>query len=234
MDQVLTVTDEGAVRVLTLNRPGQRNALDRELLRALGETVAEAEREPGVHVVVLTGTPPAFCAGLDLRAITRPDWDPEDWDRVYRAFQSLTTPTIAAVNGAASTAGLGLVLGCDFAVAAATASFADMHARVGLLSASGMSAALADRIGLARAKEMWLTARPIDASRAYQWGIVNDVVPAGDLEASVRARAHLIADRDPDYVGTLLATHNAGRQATLQSHIALERRAAAEWLSARA
>lgn len=219
----VTQADTGAVRLLTLNRPDRRNALDLELLRALTDIVSASVDDRTVHAVVLTGAGTAFCAGLDLKAIVAADWDPALWNRAYRLIRNATVPIIAAVNGVASTAGLALVLACDFAIAASSATFVDRHAAMGILSATGMSSELVDRIGIARAKQMWLSAESIDAQQALAWGLVNDVVADVDLVPIAMKRAQAIADLDRDYVRTLLATHDSGRAGTLQSHRELER-----------
>src|SRR5258708_1516745 len=138
-DAALLISDANSVRALTLNRPGVGNALDRELIRSLTDAVAAADADEQVRVVVLTGMGKTFCGGLDMAALRDPAWDPSLWNDAFALIRGTTTPVIASVNGAASTAGLGLVLACDFAIAAESATFSDLHAKVGLISASGMS-----------------------------------------------------------------------------------------------
>jgi enoyl-CoA hydratase len=225
---LLTADDDG-VRTLTLRRPHVRNALDLALIRELTAAVEAAEAAPEVHAVVLTGSGRSFCSGLDLAAVRDRSWDPSAWNGLMARLAATTIPVIAAVNGAASTAGLGLVVSCDFAIAADSATFSDLHAKVGMVSASGMSALLADRVGLARAKEMWLTARAVDAPTAYAWGLVNAVVPAADLAAEALARAAAVAAVDPGYVRAMIAAHDQGHRGTLGQHLDAEKAAAAEW-----
>jgi enoyl-CoA hydratase len=226
MMTVLKIQDSQSVRMLTLNRPERRNALDRELLTALTDALAASNDDANIHAVIITGAGSTFCSGLDLKAISSGDWDPNLWNLLYRQIRDAATPTIAAVNGAANTAGLGLVLACDFAIAALSATFVDRHAAMRILSASGMSAELADRIGIARAKQMWLTARPIDSHQALAWGLVNEVVAEADLHPTSMNRALAIAELDRGYVRTLLGAHNSGRAGTLQFHRELERETA--------
>src|ERR1700744_787566 len=123
----LLVTDQGAVRTLTLNRPEVRNALNLALLRQLTACLKEAEADPAVHAVILTGSGSSFCSGLDVKALREPGWDPLALPHTVAAPLESSVPGIAAVNGRAGTAGLGLMLACDFAVAADTATFADTH-----------------------------------------------------------------------------------------------------------
>ena len=225
----LVTSDAGAIRTVTLNRPEAGNALDIDLVRALTEAIEAADTDEQVRVIVLTGAGKTFCGGLDLAALRAPDWDPTLWNAALTRVRCATTPVIAAVNGPASTAGLGLVLACDFAFASERATFSDLHAKVGLISASGMSTLLVDRIGLARAKEMWLTARPVDAATACRWGLVNDVLPPDALMPVVVERATAITRARPDWVHTVVAAHDQGKQATLAAQFAAETSAAASW-----
>ncbi|WP_436776588.1 enoyl-CoA hydratase/isomerase family protein [Yinghuangia sp. YIM S09857] len=225
----LTAADTDSVRTLTLNRPQVGNALDADLIGALTEAVETADADEQVRAIILTGAGDSFCTGLDLVALRAPDWDPTLWNTALHRILDTTTPIIAAVNGPANTAGLGLVLACDFALAAEKATFVDLHAKVGLISASGMSTLLADRIGLPRAKEMWLTARSVDAATAYRWGLVNDVLPPEDLATAAAERARAIARASAAWVRTVVATHDQGKQAVLQPQFAMEAAAAAAW-----
>ncbi|MGH3583094.1 MAG: enoyl-CoA hydratase-related protein, partial [Mycobacterium sp.] len=123
----ILTSDHGAVRLLTLNRPEARNALNRELIRALYAALTEADADEAVRAVVLTGTDPAFCAGVDLKEAAR------DGLKYFEEFRSqscitavreMRTPIIGAINGATFTGGLEIALGCDFLVASQRAVFA--------------------------------------------------------------------------------------------------------------
>jgi enoyl-CoA hydratase len=227
----LLVSDAGAVRTLTLNRPHVRNALDGRLINGLNEAIVAAAADPGVCAVVLTGAGSAFCSGLDLRAVRSPGWNFEWWNALLVTIRETPVPVIAAVNGPANTGGLGLVLSCDFAVASRAATFSDLHAKLGLVSASGIATQLLDRIGLPRAKEMWITARVLDAETAYAWGLVNDVVAGDQLLPVVAGRAAMVASFDREYIQTVIETHQTVRNAGLESAFAAERAAAARWAS---
>jgi enoyl-CoA hydratase len=225
----LLVTGEGAVRTLTLNRPEVRNALNLPLLRQLTASVQEAEADPAVHALILTGAGSSFCSGLDIKALRDPGWDPLVWNGTVATLLEASVPVIAAVNGVASTAGLGLMLACDFAIASEAATFVDTHAKLGLISASGSASLLAERIGTARAKEMWITAKVVDAATANAWGLVNDVIPAQELLAEVGARAAEAAKHDNAWIRAMISTHDQGRRGTLAEHLRLEVEAAARW-----
>lgn len=213
--------------VLRLDAPQRRNALDLETMAALVSALREAEADRGVRAVVLTGTDPAFCAGLDLAEIAagrlelaevaRLDADP------WQVLQELTTPTIAAVNGAAVTGGLELMLCCDLAIASDQARFADTHARVGIHPSGGLSVLLPRFVGLRQALGMSLTGRFVDAEEATVMGLVNTVVPHAQLEAATAQVVDAITGTDPVVLGELLATYRLLSGVPLEEALAIER-----------
>jgi enoyl-CoA hydratase len=183
MTSVVTA-NHGAVRVLTMNRPYARNALNRDLIEALYGALVEAEADDAVRVVVLTGADPAFCAGVDLKEAQQLGMD------YFVKFQShncitkpaeLTKPIIGAINGATFTGGLEMALGCDFLIASDRAVFADTHARVGILPGGGMTARLPALVGAAMARRLSMTGEVVDAEHAERIGLVTEVVPHEQL-----------------------------------------------------
>ena len=183
-DAVVIRTDHGAVRVLTLNRPEARNALNRNLIRALYAELTTADGDPSVHAVVLTGTDPAFCAGIDLKEAARDGlayFDEFTTQSCISAVAEMRTPILGAINGSTFTGGLELALGCDFLIASERAVFADTHARVGILPGGGMTARLPQVVGAAMARRMSMTGEVVDAVRAQRIGLVTEVVPHGDV-----------------------------------------------------
>lgn len=179
-DDVVLTADLGAVRVLTLNRPDSRNALNRSLIRALYTALKEADADEAVRAVVLTGTDPAFCAGVDLKEAARDGlkYFAEFTDgSCIAAVAQMTTPIIGAINGATFTGGLEIALGCDFLIASERAVFADTHARVGILPGGGMTARLPHVVGAAMARRLSMTGEVVDAARAERIGLVTEVVP---------------------------------------------------------
>ena len=136
LNQLVLLEDRGAVRVLTMNRPEARNALNTDLISALHAALIDADRDASVRAVVLTGADPAFCAGLDLKQAQR---DGAAYFKRLHAENCITNvaqlgkPVLGAINGAAITGGMEMALGCDFLVASDRAVFADTHARVGIL-----------------------------------------------------------------------------------------------------
>src|ERR1700733_8859615 len=184
MSETLIVSDRGPVRVLTLNRPEARNALSRDLIRALYTALTESDADEAVGAVVLTGADPAFCAGLDLKAAARDGMDyfvEFQTNNCIAAVAQMRTPVIGAINGATFTGGLEIALGCDFLVASERAVFADTHARVGILPGGGMTARLPQVVGAAMARRLSMTGEVVDAPRAEQIGLVTEVVPHDQL-----------------------------------------------------
>lgn len=181
MTEQLIVATEGAVRVLTLNRPEVRNALNREVLLGLESALAEAAEDRAIGAVVLAGAGSGFCSGLDRGEFLRSGADRSIVNATISTVAAFTKPIVAAVNGAAVTAGLELALACDFIVAADDAWFADTHVSMNLFAGSGMYTRLADAVGLRRAKELCLSGRRLGAVEACEYGLANRHVAPDDL-----------------------------------------------------
>jgi enoyl-CoA hydratase len=168
---------------VTLNRPEVRNAINAELSRGVARALAAGDADDGISVVVLTGADPAFCAGLDLKALSRDGLDAstmggESW---YTAIRDLQKPIIGAINGPAVTGGLEMALACDFLVASDRARFADTHGRVGAMPGGGMSVELPKAVGVRKAKELTFSGNYLDAAGALGAGMVNHVVAHDQL-----------------------------------------------------
>ena len=199
-DLLLTEKHPDGYAVLTLNRPGAMNALSSGLRRALAETVDQLEADPAVRVLILTGAGRAFTAGLDLKELgvtglstTRSGagamQDAVQVGDPVRSLARFSGPVIGAINGPAITGGFELALACDVLLASPEARFADTHARVGVMPGWGLSQKLSRVIGIYRAKELSLTGNFLSAEQALAWGLVNRVVPAGELLPQARALA---------------------------------------------
>jgi enoyl-CoA hydratase len=224
----LTVDRVGDVAVLTLNRPERRNALTAGLMVALAATMAELDADSGVGAVVLTGSDPAFCAGLDLAELST-SGENLRVDATGRPWPRLRTPVIGAINGPAVTGGLELVLHCDFAIASEQAAFADTHSRVGVMPGWGLSMLLPQAIGLRRAKQMSFTAAYVRADEALAWGLVNRVVPHADLRPEAIALAQAICANDRAAVPTLLTLYDDNADDQIASGLRREYVLAREW-----
>lgn len=229
-EAVLAREQHGAVLVLRLNRPDARNALNPELISELGGGLSDAESDPEVRAVVLTGTGDrAFCSGMDLRAFAEGSNTPsEDQQKNSATFGRFTRgdisiPIVGAANATAVAGGFEVLMGCDVVVASSGAKFGLPEVKRGLFAAGG-GIGLGTRIPLAVALEMLLTGDTIDAHRAYELGLVNQVVdPQKVLEASIDM-AGRIARNGP--LG-LAATKELARLAVDDMDAA--RREQAEW-----
>jgi enoyl-CoA hydratase len=213
--------------LLRLDAPERRNALDLATMQALVAELRAAEADPEVRAIVLTGADPAFCAGLDLAAVGAGELVLEEVEALdadpWKVLQELTTPTIAAVNGAAVTGGLELVLCCDLAIASTRARFADTHARVGIHPSGGLSVLLPRFVGLRQALGMSLTGRFVDADEAHPLGLVNAVVEHAALLPAALEVAAAIAEADPAVLTALLATYRELSGVALPDALARER-----------
>jgi enoyl-CoA hydratase len=213
---LLDVADR--IATITLNRPEARNALSSEVLRLLPSLMKQADADDDVDVLILTGADPAFCAGLDLKELgssggnlgggSGADGSPNS-DGVRGPFPKLTKPLIGAINGVAVTGGFELALNCDFLVASDRAKFGDTHARVGVMPGWGLTVLLPQAIGVRRAREMSFTGNFLSAEEALQWGLVNHVVPHGELLAFTRRLATDIAGNEQDGVRQIRQTYAA-------------------------
>ena len=229
---ITTEISEG-VAVISLNRPEVRNALNSQILRAIPEVIASLDENPEVDVLVLTGTDPAFCAGLDLRELgdTGGNIEPEAQSSMSKGpFPERTKPLIGAINGVAVTGGLELALACDFLIASDRAQFADTHARVGVMPGWGLSVLLPQAIGVRRSREMSLTGNYVGAELAASWGLVNRVVPHEDLIGTVLELAADIRSNNQQGVRQMLQTYERTTSVTLEEGWNVEAKMGREWL----
>ena len=215
MSDVVLYEVSERIATITLNRPEARNALSSEVLRQLPERLREADTSDDVDVVILTGTDPAFCAGLDLKELgstagnlgaTGADGRPNR-DGVRGPFPAMVKPLIGAVNGVAITGGFELALNCDFLVASEFAKFGDTHSRVGVMPGWGLTVLLPQAIGVRRAREMSFTGNFLLAEEALQFGLVNHVVSHADLIPFTRQLARDIIGNDQPGVRQMKATY---------------------------
>jgi 2-(1,2-epoxy-1,2-dihydrophenyl)acetyl-CoA isomerase len=193
------VDDVGAVRVITLNRPDKRNAIDIPLRLGLADAIEAADREPSVRAIVITGAGKSFCSGGDITSMQRMAPEPalervRLAQRVIRAIWSTAKPVIAAVEGSAFGAGTALAAACDRVVVASDARFATTFTSVGLAGDMGAYVSLPARVGTARTRQMLMLPSPIDAAEALRIGLVDAVVdPGASLRAALDDAARLAA-----------------------------------------
>lgn len=189
----------GAVAVVTLNRPDKRNAIDIPLRLALADAIEAADRDASVRAVVLTGAGTTFCSGGDISTMER--MAPQEAlervqlaQRVIRAIWGTGKPVIAAVEGSAFGAGTALAAACDRVVAARDARFATTFTAVGLAGDMGAYVSLPTRVGVARARQMLMLPKPIDAQEALSIGLVDALAePGAALDAALADATRLAA-----------------------------------------
>ena len=194
---IVLVERDGPVATITLNRPEARNAMNYELAAA---TVGAIERCQDAGAIVLTGSDPAFCAGLDLRELGAEKLG--DLPGFVAAVANSSVPVIGAVNGAAVTGGLELALACDFLIGSERAAFADTHARVGVFPGPVLYD-LPARVGAAFAREMSLTGNFVDAETALRVGLLNERVDHASLLDRAVSLAQDIGGQDREMIGNI-------------------------------
>ena len=223
-EEILVEVDD-AVATVTLNRPGQRNAMPLRCWHLLHDHLERLVDDPVVRVVVLTGTGTAFCSGDDIKEVAEllerdAPWEVRDItlaiQRVTRDLVAMPKPAIAAVNGWALGAGFELALACDFIYAAESAGFGFPETSIGMTITGGATHLLPRLCGLGIAKELAFTSRKFSAQQALDYGIVNRVVPDTGLLAAVREVTGEIVRNSPVAVGLQKELFDFGAESTLE------------------
>ena len=203
------------IATITMNRPEARNALSSEVLALIPKLMKKADKDDSVDVVILTGTDPAFSAGLDLKELgdtggnlrgTGADGS-KNKSGARGPFPHISKPLIGAVNGVAITGGFELALNCDFLIASENAKFGDTHSRVGIMPGWGLTVLLPQAIGVRRAREMSFTGNFMLADEALHFGLVNHVVPHAELMSFTRQIATDIIGNEQDGVRQIRGTY---------------------------
>jgi enoyl-CoA hydratase/carnithine racemase len=211
MTDVVRYKADGHVAIITLNRPKALNAVNSELADAVGGYLEEAAADPEIRAIVVTGEGRAFCAGADLKEIAAgrgvgPTQHPE-WGFAGLAQHWVPKPLIAAVNGYAMGGGTEIALACDLVVASEEAAFGLPEVKRGLLAGAGGVVRLQRQIPIKLALQMALTGDAVPAATARDWGLVNDVIPAGQVLPRALELASRIAENAPlsiQYTKTVL------------------------------
>src|SRR5437868_9730730 len=205
---IVTTEDRGAVRHVVLNRPEKRNAMNGELVQALGVELTAAANDPDVHVVVVRGEGPMFSSGMDFGDLVALSEAPENLRAFRRAIlevwnlcEEMAKATVCRIQGGAIGGALELALACDLRVAADDALLGLPETRVGLIPDVGGSSRLPAVVRLGRAKELIMTSRLIDGREAERIGLVNRVAPAGELDATTQGLADELLAWAPTALG---------------------------------
>jgi 2-(1,2-epoxy-1,2-dihydrophenyl)acetyl-CoA isomerase len=215
---------QGAVALITLNRPQALNSFTRQMHRDLWAALDRAEDDKAIRALVITGAGRGFCAGADLAEfdfepgpdlVARADPGPvieQAFNPTARRLQKLRMPTIAAVNGVAAGAGASLAMTCDIAIAAPAASFIQAFSKIGLIPDAGGTWFLTQRLGLARATALAMTGDKLPAAQAKEWGMIWDV--ADDCVGAAMALAERLAAMPTK---ALVATRHILRESTART-----------------
>jgi len=226
--QNILVKTEGAVGVVTLNRPKALNALNAELLGELADALEGFDADPAIRAIVLTGSERAFAAGADIKEMA-----PQSYMEMFKSnfFASVTDrianirkPLIAAVAGYALGGGCELAMICDFIIAADSAKFGQPEITLGVMPGMGGSQRLTRFVGKSKAMDMCLTGRTMDAAEAERSGLVSRVVPAADLMAEAMKAAAKIAEQSLPILMMTKESVNRAYETSLAEGLRFERR----------
>ena len=227
-EQPVLVATQGRVGVVTLNRPQQLNALNDALMDALGSALLMFDADDAIGAIVITGSAKAFAAGADIAAMA--DWtymDVYQSDFITRNWETIRRvrkPVIAAVAGFAMGGGCELALACDIIIAAESAKFALPEIKLAMLPGAGGTQRLPRAIGKAKAMDMCLSARMLDAAEADRYGLVSRVVPDEQLLEQTLALAAKIAGYSLPALMAIKESVNRSWESSLSEGILYERR----------
>jgi enoyl-CoA hydratase len=225
-ETILTET-RGRVLLVTLNRPKALNAINRQLTGEVIAAVTEADADPGIGCIVITGSEKAFAAGADIKEMQAATYAEmyagdrfADWER----FTAARTPIIAAVAGYALGGGCELAMMCDFILAADTAQFGQPEIKLGVMPGIGGSQRLTRFVGKSKAMEMCLTGRMMDAAEAERAGLVSRVIPADELMGEAMRVAEIVASMSLPIAQMTKEAVNRSYETTLTEGVRFERR----------
>jgi enoyl-CoA hydratase len=224
----IIVETRGKVGLITLNRPEAMNALCTALIRELGEALDGFEKDPDIGAIVLTGSEKAFAAGADIKEMQAKTWPgayvedfiTDGWERVFQCRK----PVIAAVAGFALGGGCEIAMMCDFIIAGDNAKFGQPEVTIGVLPGAGGSQRLTRAVGKAKAMEMCLTGRMMDAEEAERAGLVSRIVPVADLVDDAVKTAGRIAAMSGPATMMIKEAVNRAFETTLSEGVRFERR----------
>jgi enoyl-CoA hydratase len=226
--QTIIVETEDNVQVIRLNRPDALNALNQELLGELCDALAKADANEKVRAIVLTGNEKAFAAGADIKEMSDMSFsdvtEVELFGREARAIQAIRKPIIAAVSGYALGGGCELAMMCDIMIAADTAKFGQPEINLGVMAGLGGTQRLTRAVGKAKAMDMNLTGRFMDAEEAERSGLVSRIVPAKKLMDEALATARKIAEKSSHSVRVIKEAVDRSFESTLAEGLLFERR----------
>ncbi len=226
--ETILTTQEGRVALITLNRPKALNALNDQLMDELGAALLGFDADENISCIVITGSEKAFAAGADISMMAKynftdvykSDYITKNWETIRRVRK----PVIAAVSGFALGGGCELAMMCDFIIAADTAKFGQPEIKLGILPGSGGTQRLPRAVSKAKAMDMCLTARMMDAQEAERAGLVSRVVPADQLMIEAMSAAKTISEMSLPILMMVKESVNAAYETSLSEGVRFERR----------
>jgi enoyl-CoA hydratase len=221
---------DGHIARIWLNRPHKRNSVSQQLLQELDDALTRAENDPDVRVLVFRGREGTFCSGFDLDELqgdfigTSMAWEiAQRSARVCDRIFNLSKPSVAVLEGHTTAGGFEIMINCDFAIAADDAKMGDFHMRRALFGGAGPIYRLPRILGERKAKELMLTGKLLTGIEAREWGLVNAVAPADDLDACVDRFVADLADKSPFQMKITKMTVNRGLDADPDTLMVMER-----------
>lgn len=226
--QFLMLAVADGVATITLNRPEVYNALNDAITYELQDALKAVAKDDAVRVVVLTGAGKAFCSGQDLKAVSGQEKRSfmeslhKRYNPIIKAMKTLPKPIVARVNGVAAGAGCSLALACDIIVASEEASLIEVFINIGLVPDSGSSYFLPRLVGMAKAFELCSMGGRVKAEEALQLGLVNKVVPVGQLDSAVKEYTDYFAKAPTKAIGLIKKMLDKSSTATLEEMLEYE------------
>ncbi|MCF8208793.1 MAG: enoyl-CoA hydratase [Rhodoferax sp.] len=225
---ILTRIEGGQVAIITLNRPKQLNALNDQLMDELGHALKSFDADPAIGCLILTGSEKAFAAGADITTIAKfgfsDAYKSELISRNWETIRSVRKPVIAAVSGFALGGGCELAMMCDFIIASDNAKFGQPEIKLGIIPGAGGTQRLPRAVGKAKAMDLALTGRMMDAAEAERSGLVSRVVPADKLQDEALAAALMVCSYSQIATIAVKEAVNRAYEGTLSEGIHFERR----------
>jgi enoyl-CoA hydratase len=218
--------EKNNIATITLNRPEKRNCMNQSLLANLYDCVERFSNDEKLTVAILTGNGKSFCAGLDLNALLKENLsDPRgDGRGLSEVMSACHKPIIGAINGHSITGGFELALLCDFLIASDNASFRDSHVEVGIHPGWGMTQLLQQSVGQRMAKQISLTCEQVSAQRAFEIGLVNEVVSPENLLPRAFELARMIVSKNLEMSKTVKYLIEYRNKSTLEEALLEERK----------
>ncbi len=229
MNKSITTQIENNIATLTLNRPEVFNSFNREMALLLQKELDEAEKNPEVRAIIITGSGKAFCAGQDLKEVTSPELNPgfkkileEHYNPIIQRIRNIEKPVVGAINGVAAGAGANIALACDVVIASENASFIQAFSKIGLVPDSAGTFFLPRLIGFQKASALMMLGDKVSATEAEKLGMVYKVVSEKTFSEEVNNIASILSNMPTKALGLTKRLLNNSMQNSLEEQLNLE------------